>query len=848
MTSGKKSAYLLGTSAVAALMLGMSAARAQQVAQNIETVTVTGSLLQAADIKRNAPVVLDIAPLAQIRSLPDSNAAEVLQRLPGVSMESDTGEGRFINIRGMDADLNGTTYDGVRMTASNPSSPQSGARAVAFDAFPSGILGAVEVIKSFTPEMDAEGLGGVVNIQPRSIPEGADHLLEGSLGGGIESLRGTPVYKGDFAGGAHFFNDKMSVIFSYGFEQDHRGIDDIEADYANDPTVVPPGTSAFLTQKAFSDLQFRWYQYHRLRQGYSGGITFSPNSTTNFYIRALSSGYVERANKHEFVLTNLSDNIVSIDNTTGDFTVSGAQSHYNNINTKEKLGNDLVEAGGDTLVGTVRVDARISWTEGHDEFPYSVNAQFANPTPFNLVYNNIDADRPSYTAQGINVVDPSLYTTLSGSNSPSRNSDKEYGGVINVSIPVNWSSDAGLVKFGGSVRQRTRGAQQYAASLNPTDQNLVDFVTGPDIFYYHGIYNIGPQPIFSELLNIPQSPVMADPSTFSHDSENVYAGYGQYADTFGDVDVIGGVRVETTTGVYGANTITTDALGNTFVTPNIVRHNYNNVFPDVSAIYHASDVLQLRAAFSTSIARPGFNQITASQSIDLSNAKPIITQGNPNLKPTIGHNFDLTASYLLPNNGIVYAGLFYKAFDDYIVSTENTNALNVPGFVGQSVDLISFSNIGAARTEGVELEYTQQFDFLPDALSGLGFDGNLTYVASKGQIRPGEEHTLPQTSPFNYNAAIFYQNGPIFAKIAAAYVSANLWSVGSNAATDLYSQPRFRLDFHTSYDFTDQIQGYFDIKNITNTHLNFTQTNDRNFPVQNEFYDADYLFGIRIKL
>jgi len=259
-------------------------------------------------------------------------------------------------------------------------------------------------------------------------------------------------------------------------------------------------------------------------------------------------------------------------------------------------------------------------------------------------------------------------------------------------------------------------------------------------------------------------------------------------------------------------------------------------------------VLQFRAAFSTSIARPGFNQITASQSIDLSNAKPIITQGNPNLKPTIGHNFDLTASYFLPNNGTVYAGLFYKAFDDYIVSTENTNALNVPGFVGQSVDLISFSNIGAARTEGVELEYTQQFDFLPDALSGLGFDGNLTYVASKGQIRPGEEHTLPQTSPFNYNAAIFYQNGPIYAKIAAAYVSANLWSVGSNAATDLYSQPRFRLDFHTSYDFTDQIQGYIDIKNITNTHLEFTQTNDRNFPVQNEFYDADYLFGIRIKL
>ena len=371
--------YLLCSAGIAALSLAAAgSASAQTVggSSNIETVIVTGARDQAQEVKKQAQVILDIAPLDQIRSMPDSNAAEALQRLPGISLEADTGEGRFINIRGMDADLNGTTFDGVRMTSSNPASPMSGGRAVAFDSFPAGLLGGVEVIKSLTPDVDAEGLGGVVNIQPRTIPLDQDHIIDASVAGGIEALRGSPVYKGDITLGQRFFDDKLSVIFSYGFEQDHRGIDDVEADYINDPTTVPPGTSPFLTKKAFDDLQRRWYQYHRSRQGFGGGFTYNPDSTTSIYLRGFNTGYSERANKHEFIITGLADNIQSI-GTNGDFLSSGAQSHYNDINTKEDVGNELVEFGGNTLIADlVTMDARLSWTQGHDRFPYSVNTRF----------------------------------------------------------------------------------------------------------------------------------------------------------------------------------------------------------------------------------------------------------------------------------------------------------------------------------------------------------------------------------------------------------------------------------------------------------------------------------------
>ena len=842
---------LFGTSCAAALFLSAGPVLADSApSANIETVVVTGAREQAQEVKRQAQVILDIAPLDQIRSMPDSNAAEALQRLPGISLEADTGEGRFINIRGMDADLNGTTFDGVRMTASNPSSPQSGARAVAFDSFPAGLIGGVEVIKSLTPDVDAEGLGGVVNIQPRTIPMGQDHIIDGSLAGGIEALRGSPVYKGEITLGQRFFDDKLSVIFSYAYEQDHRGIDDIEEDYINDPTTVPAGTNAFLTKKAFDDLQNRWYQYSRLRQGYGGGFTFNPDANTSLYLRGFDSGYTERANKHERTIAGLADNILSVNNSTGDFTSSGATSHYNDINTRENVGNELVEFGGNTLIADlVSADARLSWTQGHDRFPYSVNARFSNPTPFDVVYNNTDATHPNYRALGgVNLADPANYTVLSGSNGPSKNTDTEYAGVANFSLPLPLIGEGGVFKFGGSVRERGRTAQQFAADLNPVDQNLVDYVSGPDIFYYNNRYNLGPQPNFPKLLTIPQSALTADPTTFEHDNENVYAGYAQYSTSFGQFDVVAGLRFEATEGTYRANTATTDALGNTTLTPNIATHNYNDFFPDVSVKYQPTDELQIRAAFSTAIARPGFNQITASRSVDLQNAVPIVTQGNPELKPTLGRNFDLTASYFLPEGGIASVGLFYKKFSDYIIPTEDTNATNVAGFVGQRVDLISFSNVGGAYAEGLELEYNQKFEFLPDPLDDFGFEGNMTINQSGGQIRPGETHALPQTSPFNYNAALYYDEGPLYLKLGASYVSANLWSVGGSSATDLYSQPRFRLDFGGSYNITDAIQLYLDIKNITNTKLEFTQTNDRNFPVQREFYDADYLLGIRVKM
>ena len=814
-------------------------------------IIVTGKREQAAQIKKSASIVMDVRTPSEITALPDVNAAEALQRIPGIQMESDSGEGRFINIRGLDADLNATTYDGVQLTPSNPASPQGGSRAVAFDAFPAGILGGLEVIKSVTPAMDAEGLGGTVNILPREIDPQKSLLVSGGGALGVETLRNSRRYQGNItvgtgfggttASGAHHF----SLTLSYAYDQDQRGINDVEADYINNPSAAPAGTDPYVASKLYDDLQPRLYDYHRTRQGLSGSLVFRPNDSTKFYVRGLYSGYVENAYKHEYQLNGLADSITSINN-LGDVTGNGVTAKEVVISTREVLGNDLIEAGGSTTLDSgVIIDGKLAYTNGHDEFPYSMYAGWSTPNTFSATYNNvINPAVPTYHANGgVNLTDPSIYTSFGGSNRVSHVGDDEWSGVFNVGVPVGFGEDA-KIQLGASARLRKRVNHQYQADFIDPSASYADFSQGGDQVYYGGAYNIGPTPIYSKFEQIPQGPLIESLAAYYNDKEDVYGGYLQYSGNFGQLSVVGGVRFEATKATYRVDP--SQVSGG--VSP-VATHNYSDFFPDLSLKYKMSPNFLLRGAYSTTIARPGFNQITAARSFSNSGT-PTIIGGNPNLKPTIGHNFDLAAEYYTPTGGLISVTGFYDQLSNYIVQTQINNVSD-PAFGGSSGTIIGYNDIGSAHVYGVELEMRQQFLFLPGWWSGFGFDGNVTALHSRGGIHQDPATlaisygTLPQTSNFAYNATLFYEKGPVDAHLGASYVSKNIFGVGDSSATDIYSQPRFRLDADISYAFSKQLSVFFSAKNLTNTKLAFTQSSDPRYPIQREYYQADYMAGIR---
>src|SRR5215471_442572 len=170
----KSKAVFLASCATAALVAA-APALADTAADGVETVVVTASrhIEGAREQQKHALNIVNIQPAEAIIKYPDFNAAESLSRIPGVSLLSDTGEGRFVNIRGLDGNLNGATYGGIPLLNTNPGGTYNGGggRAVEFDTIPDGAIDGLIVTKTGTPDHDAEGLGGTVELTPRTATD-----------------------------------------------------------------------------------------------------------------------------------------------------------------------------------------------------------------------------------------------------------------------------------------------------------------------------------------------------------------------------------------------------------------------------------------------------------------------------------------------------------------------------------------------------------------------------------------------------------------------------------------------------------------------------------------------------
>jgi TonB-dependent receptor len=842
--------------------------------ETLQEVTVLGQYIQstttreaALSEKQQAPNILDVQPLSEIQKLPDINMAEALQRIPGVSLETDSGEGRFINIRGLDSDLNSTSYAGVRLPASNPSSPFGGSRAVALDTFPTGIVGGVEVSKTLRPDMDAEGLGGTINLVPRT---GAEHggapFLDANIGGGDEPLRGTPVFHGEVSAGRSFDGgdgigglfsgaNAFGVVISAVYQRDRRGVDDVEESYNDSPGV---------SDKLLSDLQFRWYEYHRARYGVAGNFDARANDNTTLYLRLLWSGYMETANKHYLVLNGLDSGGGAFfcappsdcNLYPNGFVALGGQLLQQTTDTLERVQYSMAILGGSSTLSKVVLDYHGAYVVGSDRFSTSYGSIWTDPNAVPIAYdNNTDPRYPKYhTLDGTNPADPSNYALQEIDLGPSYDQDAEWSGAIDATIPPGALTSIGQWKFGAMLRLRHKTHWALSPVFTPNGTiPLPPYTFGPDQIYYNNLYNIGPMislPAVRALANSNLGTITddlaADASGTFNDNENVYGGYGQYDARFGQFGVLAGVRVESTQATYRGNIYNSDNDTNTPATTNA---SYTDVFPTLQGRYNFQDNLIGRLTYATGIARPGFEQITPGATISVSSAS--VTVGNPALKPTIGQNLDATLEFYPGDGQVAAAGLFYKHFTNYILLTQVIlpGGYPFPGLTGVSTTVQTYFN-GPAHAYGLEAQYQQQLLMLPAPWSGFGYSGNITLVDSEAQIHPGMDGTLPSTSHLTWNAAIFYERNPFEVRLAADYVGQNLFAFGTvlGNETDVYSSARLTMDLGSSYNIDRALSVYFDAKNLLNTPLEFTEGPSSSRPIQREFYDITLLAGVRLSL
>ena len=837
----------------------------------LDEVDVTGRsftdpVILARQVQQQAPNLILVQTAAQIQQLPDVNAGEAVRRLPGVSLETDTGEGRFVNIRGLDADLNSTTFGGVRLLPTNPASAQGGGRAVAFDAIPAGLIGTITVTNTNLPEQDAEALGGTIDIKPKQIPVGKDYFVDSELGYGKESLRSTSIEDIQLAGGVRFGLDNsaykpFSFIGNISYYHDKRGIDDVEGAYVDQQSQGVP-------DKAFAALEQRYYNYNRRRHGYGGELDFQPDSDNRWYARYFDTGYTEHKYDQNLVNNFYNDPTqLTVDpkNPNG-FIDSSVNYDRKLVDEDEKISSRVATIGGENNLQSFKLDYYAAFATGsYNEF-HNYGSDFSSPDPNNpnlpayavVRYDNSTDPRfPKTTVlSGLNPLDPSQYALHKVSNGTEHSHDQEWTGALNVTVPTQFfSGDDENVKFGVSGRLRDRHVNVGSYKYKTPDLLLSNAITSPFIQYYDNHYQngyaINPAVIRAIVQNgVPVENVLGDQGAYNADTENVYAGYAQYQfKPVEKLDVIAGVRWELTNASYSANQELTDANSNVTVTPTTQHSNYSNFFPTVQARYEFSPELIGRAVYSQTIARPGFNQVTAAVTADATLGT--INTGNPQLKPIKSDNFDFDLEYYLPQGGIASAGVFRKDMSNYIVQTGsievNPSTGPLAGYTG-IVTTTGWKNINSATATGVQLNYVQRFSMLPGVLSGLGLNSNYTYVDSRLQIRPGDYTQLPSTSRNTANFAITYDYGNLILNLGSYYTSKDIFAVGSSNATDIWSQGRFSVDFGASYAINDAVSIFFGAKNLTNTPLKFTEGPGANRPIQREFYGQTYLAGVRFHL
>jgi TonB-dependent receptor len=836
----------------------------------------------ARDAQRQAPNLINLTTAEEMQKLPDVNTGEAIRRVPGISLETDTGEGRYINIRGLDADLNSTTFGGLRLPPTNNSSPSGAGRAVAFDSIPIGFVGAIKVTKSNLPEQDAEALGGTIDITPKTAPTDGKPFADLKLGTGEELLRHTWIT--DLAGtaGARFGGSgdyqPFSILVTASTYDDRRGIDDAEAGFIdNQPGGIP--------DKAIAAFEQRYYRYHRERHGYGADLGFAPDTDNQYFLRYYDAGYSESVIRNRLIWNFTGAPTVDPNDPNGFLDTATFTKALRD--EKEFLDSRVAEIGGKNLLGDNTLDYHVGYTKGTYYKPYDYNSAFDNPALANVAYDNSTLPNwpsfrvlPGTPANGtatVNPADPTGYT-LSGLASQTQHSDDhEWGIGINLAVPTRFTdrSDEEF-KFGvnARIRNKTGDAPSFVDTAVPP-LLLTSAVYGPNINYYQNHYANGPQ-IDAATLRAIYAAALAAGNIFSdpvanalnevHDKENVYAVYGQYQFGFGALGVIGGLRIEHTQATYGgfddsgispgsASCPILDPVNSptTHVCSVEGHRSYTNYFPTVQARYEIEQNLIARAAISSTIARPGFQQVTSATTTDGSGN--IIT-GNPNLKPTTATGLDLAIEQYLPHAGIASLGFFAKDIKDYIVTNAQQafgGQQNLGGQLG-IVKLISFANAQTAHLYGFETNFVQHFvDLLPGPLAGLGVSANWTWVDSRykipvvdpatGLTTLSRDSVLPSTSRNTANFEVLYDMYGLSMTVGAYYTSKNIFALGASAALDAWTQERFSVDFGSQYKITEPLSVYFNAKNLTNTALKFTEGPGENRIIQREFYGVTLQFG-----
>ncbi len=831
---------------------------------------------QAFDEMHDSLNKVNILSQDQINQTPAKTIAQAAEELPGVGTQHDTSEPRYIDIRGTDSDFNIVTFNDTII----PSYDESN-RSVDLDDIPAGLVGEMEVFKTILPDMDAQGIGGQLNLVPKYASDYPDGLLELKAEGEYFPERNQPGVMG-WLTWADTYNlggkTNLGIVVDGGYQYSRFGIDDLEDVYSD------PGTDP-VSPHSVSDYEFRYYDYERDRAGIGTNINLDFDREDKLYYNLMYSGYDEyRMPVWHTVYNNLdayaSDgSYISPD---GTITLPDVEAQANPVDVEKTMTTKLEQyrtlatgLGGQNDLGGFILDYKASFSYACNNQPYDYGYEFKNTNVTgSLTYNNTpnNGNSPTFNFSGLNGTDtnPDNYILDGGATNGTDNYQvAQYGAKADgkFDIPLG-GDDTSTVKFGTAARLEYSTYVNYNYTASPTAVLQMSTVLGPSNlnFYPGGIYNMGPLPGVEQtesLLNNPNPYVgpyqeidpVGDQGGDYNNWEDVYAAYAMDTIKSGNMEVMGGVRVEVTHIDYNWwSAYAYDSNGNpttelSAAIPENGAINYANVLPSLGMKYTFNPTFLTRVNYSQTISRPTQNEyipdfsLPQALSAQVGDAIAQFVIGNPNLKPIVSNNIDSSWEFYPEKGSILSCDFFLKDITNYIA--QNYSQVDNSGGVTQ---WSSYYNIPTADIYGAEFQYQQQYTMLPGILGGLGFRGSISFIGSEGELAPGVYGELPSQSDLIWETGIFYKKDGLTFDVSGNFTGKNLTVVGdpnTDNSPNQYYDDYFQINAKVQYAFTKDFTVYADGDNLNNADLRYYEISPQ-YPIQNEYYQPSCDLGVDI--
>ena len=827
---------------------------------------------EAAAINRTlaAENIVQVLPAEVITSLPNANIADALGRMASVSVERDEGEAKYVQIRGTEPRLSNTMVDGVTIP-----SPESGVRQIKLDTIASDLVDSVEINKTLQANIDADGIGGSVNLVTKTASEAPTVILYG-LGGYTPIINGRNVIQTGGTVGRRFLpGKKLGVLLGGTYDYNGRGIDDVEP--------VPDSASAtphYLSQ------DLRNYAYDRTRWGLTGTVDYNLGPSSTISLRGLYTNF-----------RNWGDDQI---HTLNDHALPAAGQSRRRPNM---------------AIASLALEGRhnfssswITWTMAASR---SRSLGGYGGASYNWVGDpNLDCHNDQSIATSVyrpgwagcfgtgpdNVVDRNNYglTELDlPPNGESAQLNLQAAGSYGISYHLG--SHYGTFEFGGKIRNAHKFDNTYSKYwTTPTDDSGNNIpipnaehpewnsnFSNPN--YYDKTYPAGTYTdwakVYGWVLNN-QSQLVLNEVTYPNSNnfdliERIPAGYLMNTiELSSRFRLVAGVRFE-------ATHVDTESFDET--TNTLSYHaggDYLNVLPSASLRITLDRDSDLRLVYGRGLARPDPQDLSAAVSQPVLNQTPVtISVGNPNLKAELANNYDLLYERSFSHTGLLQAGYFYKDLTNPIATEQYYSTKSFPHVPpGTNVLVSQPVNAGSAYVQGFEIGFQQRMAYLPSVMAGLGLSANYSHTTSTARGLPlrTDQPELLRDAPNTWNISPTYDTKRLSMRIGMTYDDAMIYSyqyqnlayvtdangnpievngvlqtmpnpqvLGTKGpAGDNYLYSHFQFDTQASYTLPRGFQVYAYGLNLNNEVFGFYFGSPR-YVVQREYYHPTYAGGIR---